>query len=523
MAVHASHGALPFPIKGARYSLLVGYLDADGDPTAPTTPDTEVSKDNAAAADCTEEVSATSGMDGMGLLTLTGDEMNCSTLALNAKAASGPKATLATLYPRVLGIITSGTAQAGAAGTMTLASGAPAYDLAGCILKTTGGTGGGGGSGSLNNQARVITAYNITTKVATVVPSWETTPDNTTTYEVLASDMMTPAAAAGAVWEEVLSSTLRNTQGSTGQRLRRVSAVATDGVVNDAAATTTSFVVGGSVTTDDFYNDQVLVFTTGALAGQSKPVLDYDGGTKTVTLSEPLTSAPANGVEFILIPVHVHPVSQIAEGVWGESLPGSYGAGEAGNILGSNLDVPISDIPNAAANADAVWDEALAGHAGAGSAGEALAAAGSAGDPWATSLPGGYGAGTAGKIVGDNLDAAVSTRSVLAAADVWAYGTRTLSSFGTLVADIWAGMTNAAANKQADHVWRRTLANIAASSDGDAVTFRSPLGALRKLVNKVASIVGVLTIYEEDDTTVAGQQAMTTDPAAENVTALDTA
>lgn len=70
-----------------------------------------------------------------------------------------------------------------------------------------------------------------------------------------------------------------------------------------------------------------------------------------------------------------------------------------------------SDIPTAAAVADAVWDEALAGHAGAGSAGEALSAAGTAGDPWTTSLPGAYGAGTAGKILGDNLNATVSSRA----------------------------------------------------------------------------------------------------------------
>lgn len=67
--------------------------------------------------------------------------------------------------------------------------------------------------------------------------------------------------------------------------------------------------------------------------------------------------------------------------------------------------------PTAAAIADAVWDETLVGHAGAGSAGEALAAAGAAGDPWITPLPGAYGAGTAGKIVGDNLNATVSSRS----------------------------------------------------------------------------------------------------------------
>ena len=67
--------------------------------------------------------------------------------------------------------------------------------------------------------------------------------------------------------------------------------------------------------------------------------------------------------------------------------------------------------PTAAAVADAVWDEAVADHAGVGSTGAALAAAGGSGDPWATALPGAYGAGTAGKIVGDNLNATVSSRS----------------------------------------------------------------------------------------------------------------
>lgn len=42
---------------------------------------------------------------------------------------------------------------------------------------------------------------------------------------------------------------------------------------------------------------------------------------------------------------------------------------------------------------------------------------------------------------GARIDTAISTRSTLTAADVWANGTRTLSSFGTLVADIWAYAT----------------------------------------------------------------------------------
>jgi len=83
--------------------------------------------------------------------------------------------------------------------------------------------------------------------------------------------------------------------------------------------------------------------------------------------------------------------------------------------------------------ADGVWDEVLSGHATAGTTGAALSAAGSAGDPWSTSLPGAYGAGTAGNILGNNLNAAVSSRSSHSAADVWAVGTRVLTAATNLV------------------------------------------------------------------------------------------
>jgi len=159
-------------------------------PTDPTTPDTERSIDGAAYADCTEEETTISGTaTGSGYITFTGDEMNASLVMVAAKAASGPNTTLATLYPRVLAVLFSGTASAGAAGSITLVSPAPAITdlLIGCIVRTTGGTGGGGGSGSLNNQARVITAY-TSGRVATVVPNWETTPDGTTTYQVLLTE-----------------------------------------------------------------------------------------------------------------------------------------------------------------------------------------------------------------------------------------------------------------------------------------------------------------------------------------------
>lgn len=71
-----------------------------------------------------------------------------------------------------------GTAQAGAAGTLTLAStfSATAAEMYGRYLFTLSGTGSG--------QVRQVTGYNDTTKVATVASNWSTTPDSTTTYLV---------------------------------------------------------------------------------------------------------------------------------------------------------------------------------------------------------------------------------------------------------------------------------------------------------------------------------------------------
>lgn len=84
----------------------------------------------------------------------------------------------------------------------------------------------------------------------------------------------------------------------------------------------------------------------------------------------------------------------------------------------------------------------------------------------------------------------------------------------------------ATANKLADHVWRRQTATVRASGDGDALAFRSGLGMLSKLVNKVSinttPTPDRLEIMEEDDTTVFGEQEITTDASADPVTGLDT-
>ena len=81
---------------------------------------------------------------------------------------------------------------------------------------------------------------------------------------------------------------------------------------------------------------------------------------------------------------------------------------------------------------DGVWNALTADYANPGSTGEALAAAGSAGDPWLTPLPGAYLPGTAGSIIG-NL-----TLSGIADA-VWdelKSGHITVDTYGKIIQDL---------------------------------------------------------------------------------------
>ena len=118
------------------------------------------------------------------------------------------------------------------------------------------------------------------------------------------------------IWDEPLTGATHNVATSSGKRLRQTTAFQQiDSTVIDAAATTTTFVTGLTSSVDNFYNDSMLVFTDGALAGQVRAIYDYIGATKTIILEEALTSAPVNGVAFAIVSLHIHPVSQIQSGL----------------------------------------------------------------------------------------------------------------------------------------------------------------------------------------------------------------
>ena len=85
-----------------------------------------------------------------------------------------------------------------------------------------------------------------------------------------------------------------------------------------------------------------------------------------------------------------------------------------------------------------------------------------------------------------------------------------------------AKITAAAANKIADHMWRRNNANVESSSNGDSLSFRSGYGAVAKQTNSISQSAGVLTIYKNDGTTTLGTQNATGSPGATPITGLST-
>ena len=148
-----------------------------------------------------------------------------------------------------------------------------------------------------------------------------------------ASSAPTAAAVADAVWDEALSG--HNTGGTAGKYIRQLKegVVSIESTVNDLSASTTVFITDLTEASDSHYSDLTLVFIDGNLLGQAKPILSYNGTTKTITLSEALSEAPADGDAFIILTTHIHPVSQIVDAVWDEATSGHSTAGTTGKAL----------------------------------------------------------------------------------------------------------------------------------------------------------------------------------------------
>lgn len=194
---------------------------------------------------------------------------------------------------------------------------------------------------------------------AILVDTGTTIPDQITALE-------DAAAIADAVWDESLSA--HNSAGSTGKALKQLKegVITAESQVNDAAATTTTFITDLTEATDGFYHDKVLVFTSGDLLGQARHIETYNGTTKSITVSQAFTSAPADDAEFLILAGHEHSLDEIADSVWDELRSGHTNAGS----FGYYLDARVSQAGGGGgASAADIWGALLTDYATAGTFG----------------------------------------------------------------------------------------------------------------------------------------------------------
>lgn len=218
------------------------------------------------------------------------------------------------------------------------------------------------------------------------------------------------------------------------------------GVNNIEAKLPTNFIMGSSDQNDhDVDIDTILSRVDQSLSATESNIRGVDSD-DLKDISDEIAALPtAAGIATVT-----------AVAVWSKSLPGTFGAGEAGYILGTNLDALITsratqaqilsdatpfpganidaaittrtvpgdamDLITDALDADALATTALAefntylevtaGH-GAGSWQSATVSPSAvASAVWSEILPGAFGVGEAGYILGTNLDATVSSRSI---------------------------------------------------------------------------------------------------------------
>lgn len=156
----------------------------------------------------------------------------------------------------------------------------------------------------------------------------------------------TAGSIADAVWDEPANDhTTGNTFGKDINLIKKANYVTETQVTADITATTTTFSVA-LVKPNDYFSEQVLIFTTGALTGESKAIRTWtDNGTySTIVLQEPLSAVPASGAEFVITSQQIHAREEIAETIWNTVRATSSPSGgvPAAGTYGRYLDAQVS-------------------------------------------------------------------------------------------------------------------------------------------------------------------------------------
>lgn len=179
----AAGDAHSYPIYAGRFRLEFPIYDGDGDLVSGAADlDSEYSLNQATFTDCTNEATEIDST-GWYYLDLTSTETTGKSVAVQVKTSTATAKTTPLFFTiERLPILRSGTAQAGAAGTITLDSGASSKDGAyvGLFIQCTNNS-----PSNVLGQTRKIISYVGSTKVATVDSNWGTNPSSATTFAIL--------------------------------------------------------------------------------------------------------------------------------------------------------------------------------------------------------------------------------------------------------------------------------------------------------------------------------------------------
>lgn len=66
---------------------------------------------------------------------------------------------------------------------------------------------------------------------------------------------------------------------------------------------------------DGAFDHELLVFVSGTLSGEARPIFSYSSTNGRITFEEPLTGVPSVSDEFIILPYHTTPTSEIQDGL----------------------------------------------------------------------------------------------------------------------------------------------------------------------------------------------------------------
>ena len=278
------------PIKGAIYRHTFALRDTSGQVVSGATNlDSEYSYASGAFADCTNEA-VEIGSSGIYYLELVAAETPYPSVSVIVKSS---EAVTHFHEINMEPCLHSGVAAGGGSSSITLASTASATDslYLGGTIEIARGTGAG--------QVRAIVAYTGSSKTASVDRDWTTAPDTTSVY-VIHPATAVPSVAGTHVKSDVLQIG-SNTAAATALRELYKGAVI-EGNVSDSTPAAGDFDGNAALSaTDDFYNNMLLVFTTGDLTGYVARINDYTGTSRNISLSASLPSAPGNGDEFCIL------------------------------------------------------------------------------------------------------------------------------------------------------------------------------------------------------------------------------